>query len=520
MKSPKKILVVDDDQIFRRLVSFNLSMRGYTPLEADNGKDAFELLIENEVDLILCDIEMKGLNGYEFFNMVRSKSRFNTIPFIFITSHTSTEEKAKAYSLGADNFISKPFNMTEFMAKVESSLKRIEISKSYGRRRLPTILDTNRLNKVLIVDDHIESAKVLQYYLEREKIFTRIVDDPQIAIQAIYEFQPDLIVCDYHMPVINGPELRKKILSINKIKDIPFVFFTVVQDENTVIDSYNLQIKDYLLKTTPVKVIVAKIKNLLKSIELDRLSAISELKDAAAEMNIDLLPEIPETKGDFGISFWYQPFKDIPGGDFLDYIEMRDNRAIVVLGDIMGKKWGAWFYAFSFISYIRSAIRAICGESSEYTAASLLQRVNSAIYNDSKISEIFSAVSIIVLSPRQGEINYAGAGDLAMLHFIRQTGEIRKHTTGGILLGVREDGKYDDIKVNMDKGDRIVLCTDGVTESVNIQNEAFGMERLKKTFAKYASDIDFLNKFKEEFVSFTSGIFSDDISLLTIIRNP
>ncbi|NUN09268.1 MAG: response regulator [Ignavibacteriaceae bacterium] len=518
MEVPKKVLVVDDDQLSRRVISFNLSKRGLNPLEAENGNDAYQILTENEVDLILCDIEMTGLNGYEFFNMVRSKSRFNSIPFIFITSHTSTEEKAKAYSLGADNFISKPFNMTEFVAKVESSLKRIEINKSYGRRRLPQIIDTEKSNRVLIVDDQPDSAEVLRLYLEKDHLICKIIENPFMAIQAIYEFQPDLIMCDYSMPGINGFELRKKILADNKIKDIPFVFLTSIEDESVVLDGYNLNIKDYIIKNTPVKIVAVKVKNMIKSIQQDRLAALSELKDAASEMHLDLTPDIPDEKGDFKISHWYQPFKDIPGGDFMDFIEMPDEKYILVVGDIMGKKWGAWFYAFSFISYIRSSIRVVCGETTEYSAALLLRKVNSAIYNDAKISEIFSAVSILIFSPDQGEIDYSGAGDLPMLHYLRETGEVKEYGTGGILLGARADGKYDDIRISFNRGDRIVLFTDGIIDSSNIHNETFGMERLKQVFLKYAANEDFLLKFKEEFSGFTAGNFSDDISLLTIAR--
>ena len=68
--------------------------------------------------------------------------------------------------------------------------------------------------------------------------------------------------------------------------------------------------------------------------------------------------KVPKLKG-FKINHWHQPFQGIPGGDFLDYFTLDENRVAVILGDVMGKKWGAWYFAFAYASYVRSAMRVV-----------------------------------------------------------------------------------------------------------------------------------------------------------------
>lgn len=519
MEEKSKILIVDDDIITREIVSFCLKKRGYIPLTAASGADALELLMQNDVALLLCDVEMPGLNGYEFFRMVRRRPKLQLIPFIFITAHSSPEEKVKAYTLGVDNFISKPVNEEELTAIVESSLKRAEIRRSYAKKR-PLEMPLGQKNqRVLLVDDEPALAKVLRFSLEQEGLICTQAASAQDALDIAHEFKPDLIISDYIMPGIDGFQFRKMLLDDASLKDIPFAFLTSRGDEGAILDGYNLKIKDYLLKDTSSKVLVAKIRNLLSSIADERGSSLIDLKEAAADMNLDLFPDIPaQLAGGFALDHWHQPFKNIPGGDFVDFIEMPGGKKVIVVGDIMGKKWGAWFYTFSFISYLRSSIRVVCASNPEHSASHLLQMVNEAIYQDSKISQIFSAISVLILSPEKSTLDYSGAGDLPLFHYVSATGSMKEYHSSGILLGARQDGEFDDIRITMEYGDRLIAFTDGLTDSVNTKQEAFGLNRLRECFLQSAADETFLDQIKNSLVEFTGGEFIDDVTLFTIHR--
>ncbi len=511
----KKILIVDDDPDIRNFISLNMKRMGLSQLQAGDATEAMSILIDNEIDLILCDVDMHGMSGYEFLEMLRKKPRFKLLPFIFITSHSSDDDKIKAYSLGADNFISKPFSVREFQAIVESSLKRIEIRNSYGQNSSsedPRV----KVNKVLLVDDEPFLAELLKANLEQEGLNCVYSDDARAAIKKAAEFKPDLIISDYNMPDVDGFAFRKMLLEDSYLKDIPFVFFTSNEEENVALSGFDLNIKDFISKKTSIKLTVAKVKNILTSVAEERRSTLVELKVAASEMSLEFRPEIPDLVSGCNIDYWHQPYKDIPGGDFVDFMELPDGRKILVMGDIMGKKWGAWFYTFSFISYIRSTIRVLCSSGGKQSASELLQNVNSAIYNDSKISQVFSAISVIVFPAEGRELVYSGAGDLPVFHYHSATGNYSQYESSGILLGARADGKFDDIKIPMQPGDRIVMFTDGILDSSNSKGEAFGLARFIDEFKKYSSRDDLLGNIKKDFVEYTNNDFSDDITLLSI----
>jgi phosphoserine phosphatase RsbU/P len=106
---------------------------------------------------------------------------------------------------------------------------------------------------------------------------------------------------------------------------------------------------------------------------------------------VKVVPETaPEING-FSISQWHQSYQGIPGGDFIDYYSLDDDNTAVILGDVMGKKWKAWYFAFAYAGYVRSALRGVLQDTKTYSPAVILQSVNKSVYQDAKISEVFAS---------------------------------------------------------------------------------------------------------------------------------
>ncbi len=121
---PLTILVVDDDLGTRLCVSDYLEISGYSVVKAENGQQALNLLDKYQPHLIITDIAMPEMDGYELVKLVRSRPTFRLLPVIFLTGHTSTEEKIKGYQLGCDIYLPKPFELQELGAVVRSLLDR------------------------------------------------------------------------------------------------------------------------------------------------------------------------------------------------------------------------------------------------------------------------------------------------------------------------------------------------------------------------------------------------------------
>jgi DNA-binding NarL/FixJ family response regulator len=121
---PLTILVADDDFATRLSINDYLEISGYSVIAAENGKEALGLVEEFQPHLIVTDITMPEMDGYEFVRRVRTRPAFRLLPVIFLTERTSTEERIRGYQMGCDNFLAKPFELSELGVVIRSLLDR------------------------------------------------------------------------------------------------------------------------------------------------------------------------------------------------------------------------------------------------------------------------------------------------------------------------------------------------------------------------------------------------------------
>jgi sigma-B regulation protein RsbU (phosphoserine phosphatase) len=182
----------------------------------------------------------------------------------------------------------------------------------------------------------------------------------------------------------------------------------------------------------------------------------------------------------------------------------------------MGKKWSAWYFAFAYAGYIRSALRSVLQGAKEYSPGEILQRVNKSVYQDSKVSEVFATLSVVVINKISKTADYAGAGDLPILLRKNSNNEVKRILAKGMLLGFSEDGDYKNETINLESNDIILMMTDGIIESRNPSGDQFGSQNLMQLLQENSSDCDYTDKIKETLNNFTLGGYEDDISLIAI----
>ncbi|WP_311773733.1 response regulator transcription factor [Listeria booriae] len=119
-----RILMVDDDSNIRELVTIFLEKEGFTVFNAQDGVDALAVLEKTTVDLAVIDIMMPNMDGWELCSAIKS---FQEIPVIFLTARGEIEQKIKGFSLGADDYVVKPFAPEELVARIRVLLKRYQI---------------------------------------------------------------------------------------------------------------------------------------------------------------------------------------------------------------------------------------------------------------------------------------------------------------------------------------------------------------------------------------------------------
>jgi DNA-binding response OmpR family regulator len=118
------ILVVDDDRFANTLVQFVLTKEGYEVETADNPRGALQMIQKREPDLLILDVTMPYINGFEFSAKLRAEGY--EIPLIFMTAQDTIEAKLQGFNIGADDYICKPYNHQELVARVQAVMRRIK----------------------------------------------------------------------------------------------------------------------------------------------------------------------------------------------------------------------------------------------------------------------------------------------------------------------------------------------------------------------------------------------------------
>ncbi len=190
------IMIVEDEIRMRILLRDYLKKEGYNIIEATNGKDAVECFAKSPVDLIILDIMMPLLDGFQVCEKIREVS---LVPIILLTARSEEDDKLLGYELGADDYITKPFSPKILMAKIKVILKRSSSSNA-----TPNILDINGLKinktaKCVYVDDTLINLTPKEY-----ELLIYLVDNKGIALTRDsildnvwgYEFYGDLRVVD------------------------------------------------------------------------------------------------------------------------------------------------------------------------------------------------------------------------------------------------------------------------------------------------------------------------------------
>ena len=120
----KKILVVDDEADLVKTIRFSLETKGYTVLVSYNGEDALNQARKEHPDLVLLDIMLPKLDGYKVCRLLKFDERYKHIPIMMLTAKTQEKDKILAMETGADEYITKPFDMDELIEKIKAYLNK------------------------------------------------------------------------------------------------------------------------------------------------------------------------------------------------------------------------------------------------------------------------------------------------------------------------------------------------------------------------------------------------------------
>ena len=224
MKGKPVILVVDDQPQNIELLEVHLVPQGYGIIKAANGKEALEKLSGNQIDLILLDVMMPGMDGFEVTRRVRQDKKYRLMPIILVTALRETEDRIKGIKAGCDDYISKPVDKMELLARVQSLLKvkaYNDLMSNYRKELESEVINmTEELKQSnTALDEHIARFSaiinspddILIFSLNREYRYTSFNENHRKAMKKLWQI--DIQIGMSYPECITNPELKTAAVS-------------------------------------------------------------------------------------------------------------------------------------------------------------------------------------------------------------------------------------------------------------------------------------------------------------------
>ncbi|MDJ0840830.1 MAG: response regulator [Acidobacteriota bacterium] len=273
-----KILVVDDDRTSRAFFRRELAEGGYDILEAGDGFEAIHVIHAEDVDMVILDIEMPDMDGYQVCTWLRSEQfsqrlsqkSSDLLPIVFVTSSESLESRLKGFRAGATDFITKSFKPGTLLKLANRILRPRNVLESMT---------------ALLVDDSKLVRDMVNEMLREQGVKVIEATNGQQGYELLLENleQIDMVITDLEMPIMKGDELCFKIRMDLGLKDLPVIFLTAVPDRDVLISLFKAGANDYLVKPFVKEELIARLKVIQEMFQnLDE--EVKERKRAQADL--------------------------------------------------------------------------------------------------------------------------------------------------------------------------------------------------------------------------------------------
>ncbi|MDT0632182.1 SpoIIE family protein phosphatase [Rubrivirga sp. S365] len=318
---------------------------------------------------------------------------------------------------------------------------------------------------VLVAEDNTTLRRLLEYRLGKQ-FDVRVAENGERALALVEEQAPDLIVSDIMMPVMDGFALLAALQADPATEAIPFIFLTAKSDDVARQQGLRKGVDDYLTKPFDVDHLVTRVGQIVQRSQVYQSRLTAKI---GRDFSDRLLPRDMPSEPGYRAVFFSRPKED-GGGDLFDWTRAEDGSYLFTVGDIMGKGLQAKFYAFSFLSYIRSTVHVMLRETR--SPAALMTRVNETLINDQVLEETFASLLILRWEPEHDRVTYANAGHCRPILASPDGPGIVEHSD--LILGLDPGAVYQDRTLDLPPGSALLCYTDGLNEQVARSGAMFG----------------------------------------------
>jgi serine phosphatase RsbU (regulator of sigma subunit) len=337
--------------------------------------------------------------------------------------------------------------------------------------------------KILIVDDTPLNVDLLEQALDELGYQTVTAFDGQAALEQIVATQPDLVLLDMMMPVMDGFEVLMRVKADPATHDLPVIVISALSDMSSIVRGIEMGADDFLPKPFEPAILRARLQNSLDKKrwrDAEQLIARANERelDIGREMQASFLPqELPRVEG-WEFAAYFQAARQV-AGDLYDVFPLSPEKRIgIFIGDVSDKGVGAALYMALFRTLLRAALQwdefgrndsAIAQDDAARLGASI-RLTNNYVASMHGHTSMFATLFAGLLNPTTGELIYANQGHMPPLVLNAQGIRMELGATG-IPLGIAPRETFTVRAAQLERGETLLLYSDGVTDAQNANRE-------------------------------------------------
>lgn len=270
-----RVLVVDDILANVKLLEARLQAEYFEVVSAYNGQQALDILARDRIDVVLLDVMMPGMDGFEVCRRIKANPKTHHLPVVMVTALDQPSDKVQGLENGADDFLTKPVDDIALVTRVKN-LARLKMLNDEMIMRASTGKDmgipddgafkkalSGRSGRVLVVDDHPRSAaRLLEVLAKTNDAFAE--RDPQAALMKLAEHNFDLLIVSLSLQSTDGLRLCSQVRSIERTRHLPIVILVEPGDEARLMRGLDMGVNDYLMRPIDRHELLARVKTQIK----------------------------------------------------------------------------------------------------------------------------------------------------------------------------------------------------------------------------------------------------------------